>query len=208
MSKPKVSREERGERPTFRYSDEQLAEIRAALAAPISETAFVRWVEALHMRINSPPIDINDVIALADEFDRQDQSDIKVLADAIAVLQRREIEANEWGDPFPEVLPAALTQYRQSIEARLAESVAARSSSPRLRRRGNAYRHFQSELGICASKFWTAAGGEISYGISYRAFFDAVMKPVLSRSDFKRFYGVEWNARAFSAHVEAARKAS
>jgi hypothetical protein len=189
------------------YSDTQLDAIRRAAPTGVSEVQFSeetsRFVATVVRaeRVLACGDSVADVEQIVEEFDQ----DRKTIEKAMGVLSRR---ADWVQDPAPYngAAVSALSALRHFLEtldaarsasAHVAECLSAESVSPP----SNNYRPFQDRLLSATAAFWRALGGQVSFRKDYRAFFEAVVRPVVSTPSIRQRHVVGWSAGMFRTHV-------
>jgi hypothetical protein len=192
------------------YTEGQLGAIRQAIPAPVSDDRFNDEIHHFLEAIRQPDEwRVRDVAKAARDVDKELEQDRDAIERALAVLAARANRDSDWHDRRSlvgnraAIAEAFLHAFLDALdrERRVNEDYGTALDAIPAGAVSNNFRPFQDRLLKATATFWQRMGGTINYKKNYRAFFEAVVMPVVSSPSIMRRHGVAWSDGMFHAHV-------
>jgi hypothetical protein len=192
------------------YSDQELAAIRQALPTPVSDDCFNNEIEHLLDAILRPAEwRVRDIARATSSIADELEQERSIIGRALAVLSAR---ASADFDPHDgqslvgnraAIAEASLHAFLDALdrERRVNEEYGKALDAMPASTVSNNFRPFQDRLLKATAASWRRMGGSVSFKKEYRAFFDAVVVPVLSSPSIKARHNARLTDGMFRTHV-------
>jgi hypothetical protein len=192
----------------FEYSEDQWGAIQASLSVfnPSMEE-----ISALRLRLSMRMLTQADIGRVQSHI-LSARAAIQRLYEAIGdrVGTEGQIEGEIIGDEIGAALERAsphLDELSRLLERRIDADEELAAWSKEQPRKSNNERPLPRRLMQEVADSWSRFGGQIGHGTEYKAFFEAVMKPVLEDQRISQLHGCAWSDGMFRNHVQQLMKA-